>query len=64
MLTAKPTGNIPIGRPRGRREDVVRIYGKEIGFNARNWADSLQGRGYWKALMNVALNLGFHKPWS
>jgi hypothetical protein len=30
---------------------------KEIGINRRNWADSAQDRDYWRALVNVALNL-------
>ena len=30
---------------------------KEIGIKMRNWVDSAQDRGYWRALVNVALNL-------
>ena len=30
---------------------------KEIGINTRNWVDSAQGRNYWKALVNAALNI-------
>ena len=30
---------------------------KEVGVNTRNWVDSAQARGYWRAYMNVALNL-------
>ena len=30
---------------------------KEIGINAGNWVDAAQERDYWKALVNVALNL-------
>ena len=30
---------------------------EEIGINAGNWVDSAQDRGYWRALVNVALNL-------
>jgi hypothetical protein len=37
---------------------------KEIGISMRNWADLAQDRDYWRALVNVALNLWFHKPWS
>ena len=52
MLTGKPTGKRPLGRPRCRWEDL-----EEIGVNAGNWVDSAQDRDYWKALVNVALNL-------
>ena len=30
---------------------------KEIGINARNLVDLAQGRDYWRALVNAALNL-------
>ena len=52
MLTGKPTGKRPLGRPRRRWEDL-----EEIGINAGNWVDSAQDRDYWKALVNAALNL-------
>ena len=29
----------------------------EIGINTRNWVDSAEDRDYWRALVNVALNL-------
>ena len=30
---------------------------EEIGINEDNWVDSAQDRGYWRALVNAALNL-------
>ena len=30
---------------------------EEIGINADSWVDSAQGRDYWRALVNAALNL-------
>ena len=29
----------------------------EMGVNTRNWVDSVQHRGYWRALVNAALDL-------
>ena len=52
MLTGKPTGKRPLGRPR-RRWEVL----EEIGVNAGNWVDSAQDRNYWRALVNAALDL-------
>ena len=46
ILTGKPTGKIPLGRRRRRWEDNIRMYLKEIGINAGNWADSAQVRNY------------------
>ena len=36
ILTGKPTGKRPLGRPRRRWEDNIRIYLEEIGINAGN----------------------------
>ena len=52
ILTGKP-----LGRPRRRWEDYIRMGLEEIGINARNWVDSAQDRNYWRYLVNVALNL-------
>ena len=50
MLIGTPTGKIPLGRPRRRREDNIRKDLKEIGINTKNWVDSAQDRDYWSAL--------------
>ena len=42
-LTGTPKGNRPLGRPRRRWEDNIRINFKEININTRNWVDSTQG---------------------
>ena len=57
ILTGKPTGKRPLGRPRRRWEDNIRLDIEEIGVNAVNWVDSAQDRNYWRALVNAALNL-------
>ena len=57
ILTDKSTGKRPLGRPRRRWEDNIRMDLEEIGINAGNWFDSSQDRNYWKALLNAALNL-------
>ena len=35
---------------------------KEIGINTRDWVDLAQDRDYWRALVNVALNLWVSEP--
>ena len=57
MLTGKPTGKRPLGTPRRRWEDNIRIGLEEIGINAGNWVDSAQNRNYWRVHVNAALNL-------
>ena len=57
ILTGKPTGKRPLGRPRRRWENNIRMDLEEIGIKAGNWVDSAQDRNYWRALVNAALNL-------
>ena len=57
ILTGKPTGLRPLGRPRHRWEDNIRMDLEEIGINVGNWVHSAQDRNYWRALVNAALNL-------
>ena len=46
ILTGKPTGKRPLGRPRRRWEDNIRMDLKEIGINRSNWINSAQDRDY------------------
>ena len=57
ILTGKPTGKRPLGRPRRRWEDNIRMNLKEMGINTRTWVDSAHDRDYWRALVNATLNL-------
>ena len=57
MLTGRPAGKRPLGRPRRRWEGNIRINLKGICINTRNLADSAQDRDYWRTIVNVALNL-------
>ena len=49
ILTGKPTGKRPLGRPRRRWEDKIRMDFNEIGINTRNWV--------YPAPVNPTLNL-------
>ena len=57
IATDTPAGKIPLGRPRRKLEDNIRIDLNEVGTNKRNWVDSAQDRHYWRTLVNAALNL-------
>ena len=56
-LTGKLTEKRPLGRPRRRWKDNIRMDLEGISFNAGNWVDSAQDRDYWRALVNATLNL-------
>jgi hypothetical protein len=64
ILRGIPTRKRPLGSPRRRMEDNIRICLKEIGVITKNLIDSAQPRDYLRAFVNAALKLGFHKPWS
>ena len=57
ILISKPIGKRPLGKPRRRWEDNIRMDLEEIGINESNSVDSAQDRDYWRALVNAALNL-------
>ena len=57
ILTSTSAGKRPLGKPRCRWEDNIRMDLEEIAINAGNWVDSAQDRNYWRALVNATLNL-------
>ena len=56
IITGKPTGKRPLGRPSGRWEDNIRMDLKEIGLNIRNWVDLPQDRDIRKSFVTAVLN--------
>ena len=50
ILTVKPAGKRPLGRPGRRWEDNITVDLKQICINTRNWVDSSQDSDYWRAL--------------
>jgi hypothetical protein len=57
----KPEGKRPLGRPRRRWVDNIRIDLRETGWDDMDWIDLAQDRDQCRALVNTVLNLGFHK---
>ena len=57
ILTGKPTGQRPLGRPRRRWKGNIRMNLKEIDINMRNWVDLAQDRDYWRDLVTAELKL-------
>ena len=53
ILTGIPTEKRPLGRPRRRWQDNIKMDLKEVGINTMNWA---KDRDYWRALVNTELN--------
>jgi hypothetical protein len=57
----KPEGKRPLGRPRRRLVDNIKMDIREIGWKHMDWIDLAQDRDQWRALGNTVMNLGFHK---
>jgi hypothetical protein len=57
FLVRKPEGNRPLGRPRRRWVDNIRMYLGEVGWVDVDWIGLAQDRNRWRALVNAAMNL-------
>jgi hypothetical protein len=61
-LMEKPEGKRPLGRPRRRREDGIRIDLREIGWRSVDWIQLAQDRDRWRAVVNTVMNLRVLAP--
>jgi hypothetical protein len=57
ILVGKPEGNRPLGRPRRRWVDNIRMDLGEIGGDGVDGVDLAQDRDQWRALVNTVMNL-------
>ena len=53
----KPEGKRPMGRPRCRREDNIKMDLQEVGGGCGDWMELAQDRGRWRALASTVMNL-------
>jgi hypothetical protein len=59
ILVEKPEGKRPLGRPRHRRVNNIKMDLREIGWDGMDWIDLTQDRDWWRALVNTVMNLWF-----
>jgi hypothetical protein len=57
VLVGKPEGKRPIGRPRRRWEDEIRMDIREIGLGGVDWSRLAQDRERWRAVVSAVMNL-------
>jgi hypothetical protein len=57
LLVGKPEGKRPLGRPRRRWTDNIKMDLLEIGVNVVDWIGLAQDRYRWRALVNSVMNL-------
>jgi hypothetical protein len=57
LLVGKPEGKRPLGRPRRRWVDNIRMDLGMVGWSDVDWIGLAQDRNRWRALVNSVLNL-------
>ena len=57
VLIGKPEGNRPLGRPRHRLEDNIKMDLQEVGGSCGDWMELAQDRESWRALVGTVRNL-------
>jgi hypothetical protein len=57
VLVGKPEGKRPLGRPRRRWDDDVRMDVQEVGCGFWDWIGLAQDRDRWRALVSAVRNL-------
>jgi hypothetical protein len=53
----KPEGKRPLGRPRRRWVDNIKIDLRETGWDGMDWIDLAQDKDRWRTLVNTVMNL-------
>ena len=62
VLVRKPEGKRPLGRPRRRWEDNIKMDLQEVGYGGVDWIELAQDRDRWRALVNAVMK--FRVPYN
>jgi hypothetical protein len=57
ILMGMPEGKRPLGTPRRRWVDNIKMDLREIGWDGMDWIDLAQDMDQWRALVNTVMNL-------
>ena len=57
VLVGKPESNRPLGRPRRKWEDNIKMDLREVGCDARGWIALAEDRDQWRAHVRAVMNL-------
>ena len=57
VLVRKPEGKRPLGRPRRRWENNIKMDLRDIGCGGMDWIELAQGKDRWRVLVNAVMNL-------
>ena len=56
VLVEKPEGKRPLGRPRRRWEDNIKMDLQEVGRGCRDWMELAKDRNRWRVLVSTVMN--------
>ena len=56
VLVGKPEGKRPLGRPRRRWEDNIKMHLQKVGRSCGGWMGLAQDRDTWRALVSTVMN--------
>jgi hypothetical protein len=56
-LVGQPEGRRPLGKPRRRWEDNIKMDLREVEWEGIDWIDLGQDRDRWRGLVNTVMNL-------
>ena len=56
VLVGKPEGKSPLGRPRRRWEENIKMDLQEVGRSCRDWMELAEDRYRWRALVSTVMN--------
>jgi hypothetical protein len=62
VLVGMPEGKRPLGRPRRRWEDGIRMDFGEIGLTGVDWIRLAQDKDWWQAVVSAVMNLRVLAP--
>jgi hypothetical protein len=56
IMVGRPEGKRPLGRPRRRWEDNIKMDLQEVGQGCGDWMEVVQDMDRWRALVNTVMN--------
>ena len=56
VLVGKPEGKRPLGKPRRRWDDNIKMDLEEVGRVCGDWMELAQGRDMWRTLVSTVMN--------